>query len=115
MTGVVYRAIGEVGDALTILDASRRTYAGLSRDGQYWHLIAPFAGVEGVLVCTCKGGRTHGRCWRMHQAIAFEAGDARQASPAFARPSWARASLDAGVASFDAPVGAGHSVQAERG
>jgi len=114
-SGVVYRAIGEVGDALTILDAGRRTYAGLSHDGTYWHLIAPFAGVDGELVCTCKGGRMHGRCWRMDQAIAFEAGDARQASLPFARPVWARQALDAGIATFDAPAGAGEMVEASRG
>lgn len=113
----MYRAIGNdvPADALTILDARRRTYAALSHDGTYWHLISPFAG-DGELVCTCAGGRQHGRCWRLDQAIAFEAGDARQASPALI-PSWhlPRASLDAGTAVFDAPEGAGHSVQAERG
>jgi len=121
MTTIVYHSIGQgaPADALTILDAERRTYAGLSHDGTYWHLIAPFAG-EGNLVCTCVGGRTHGRCWRMSQAIAFEAGDARQATHLLAPPAWQgpdpRAELLAGVASFDAPVGAGGAgIQVERG
>jgi len=125
MTGVVHAPIGDVGDALTILDAGRRLYAALSRDGSYWHVVEPLqadvlgldAGVirpAGRLGCRCKGATFHGTCYRVEQAEAFEVGDLRQAAPILA-PDWARADLSAGVATFDAPVGAGEAVEAHRG
>src|SRR6185369_17638251 len=66
MTGVVHAPIGDVGDALTILDAGRRLYAALSRDGTYWHVVSPLQAdrldaegnvvrAAGALSCICKG------------------------------------------------------------
>lgn len=127
MTGIVHAPIGDVGDALTILDADRRFYAGLSRDGTYWHVIEPLQadvlGVDaevirpaGLLSCRCKGATFHGSCYRVEQAEAFEAGDARQATRALS-PDWLipRAALEAGSATFDAPAGAGDLQEAYRG
>jgi len=126
VTRVVHAPIGDVGDALTILDAGRRLYAALSRDGTYWHVVSPLQAdrldaegnvvrAAGALSCICKGATFHGTCYQQMNAEAFEAGDFRLAAPILAPPDWARADLSAGVATFDAPVGAGHAVQAERG
>lgn len=41
MTSLVYVGIAGHGDALVVLDASRRLYAGLSRDAGYWHVVHP--------------------------------------------------------------------------
>lgn len=128
---IVHAPIGAVGDSLTILDAERRLYAGLSREGDYWHVIEPLqvALVDGdgnvirpvgELACRCKGATYHaGTCYRANQAIAFEAGDAGQATHALTPPSWhapdPRAALEAGAAVFDAPVGAGDAVESYRG
>jgi hypothetical protein len=113
MTGIVHRPIGPVGDALVVLDAARRTYAALSRDESYWHLISPLP-VDlvdadgtvirrvGTLTCTCAGGTFRNECWRTKQATAFEAG---QGLP---DPAWL-------AEGFDAPAGAGEEVQASRG
>lgn len=81
----------EAGNGLVVLDADRRTYAGLSRDGTYWHLIQPASEATvkaleyedanglrvqpvalGQLICTCAGGRFHRHCYRTEQAEAFE-------------------------------------------
>jgi hypothetical protein len=76
----------DVGQALVVLDEGRRLYAALSRDGSYWHVVQPgfeltdgdgnVVRAEGELVCSCKGGTFHGRCYRIDQAKAFEAGRA---------------------------------------
>ena len=87
MSGLVHRPIGPVGDALVVLDADRRLYAGLSRDGAYWHAVHPApvdladanGGVvrrAGELVCTCKGSAFRGTCYRTAQAEALEGGQA---------------------------------------
>lgn len=124
MNGIVHAPIGDVGSALAVVDASRRLYVGLSHDGSYWHVVSPYVpdhpdGETYELTCTCAGGRYHGRCWRLDQAVAFEAGNASAAALPFSRPDWLgpdpRAELLAGRASFDAPAGAGELVEASRG
>lgn len=86
MSGLVFRAIGAVDGALVVLDAARRLYAGLSRDGAYWHAVHPAAvdlvnadgaviRAAGQLVCGCKGSAYRGTCYRVEQAEAFEAGN----------------------------------------
>lgn len=113
MNGIVHRPIGPVDMNLVVLDASRRTYAALSRDRSYWHLIHPLpvdlvdadgAVIRrvGSLTCTCAGGSFRGECYRTKQAAAFEAG---QGLP---DPAW----LSEG---FDAPAGAGEAQEAFRG
>lgn len=108
MTGLVFRPIGPVGDDLVVLDANRRLYAGLSRDGAYWHAVhpAPVAMVNsdgatvrdaGQLVCTCAGSAFRGTCYRVEQAEAFEG--ARPGTPFIT----------------DSPWGAGEAVEASRG
>jgi len=83
MSGLVHRPIGPVGGDLVVLDATRRLYAGISRDGAYWHVVHPAATDlvnndgeivrrEGELVCTCKGSAFRGRCYRVEQGEAFE-------------------------------------------
>lgn len=112
--GIVHAPIGEVGDALVVLDASRRLYAGLSRDGGYWHVVGPsqvdaidadgnVVRPAGSLECRCKGFTFHGSCYRANQAEAFEAGQADRA----AAPAW--------MQDDDSPVGAGEMVEASRG
>jgi hypothetical protein len=113
MNGIVHRPIGPVDMNLVVLDASRRTYAALSRDRAYWHLVHPLP-VDlvdpdgtvvkrvGALTCTCGGGIYRGTCYRVAQAEAFEAG---QGLP---DPAW----LTEG---FDAPAGAGDRQEAPRG
>ena len=108
MSGLVYRPIGRVGADLVVLDVNRRLYAGLSRDGAYWHAVHPAATDlrnaddlvvrrEGQLVCTCKGSAFRGTCWRTQQAEALEAGRADS------------------LAWLDAADGAGEAVEAFRG
>lgn len=82
----------ELKNGLVIFDEARRTYAALSRDGSYWHVIQPateatakafeYVGDDGLtvrpvesgqLICTCAGGRFHRHCYRLDQAEAFEA------------------------------------------
>ena len=113
MTRLVHLAIPFEPDTLVILSAGRRTYAALSRDGSYLHVVQPVQ-VElvaedgtvlqrvGQLTCSCKGGEYRGTCWRTKQAAAFEAG---QGLP---DPAWL-------AEGFDAPVGAGEEVEAARG
>ncbi len=122
MSGLVYRPIGDVDD-LVVLDATRRTYAGLSTSGDYWHLIQPARpddprvgdGLErraGELVCTCAGGTYRGTCWRTKEAEAFEAGIPRENAPVPGQVDLAE--LEA-ASWFDAPAGAGEAVEAFRG
>lgn len=114
MTGVVYRSLGDIGEALVVLDGTRRVYVAASRDGSYLHVIHPrgfeqldgdgnVVGAAEDLVCGCKGGTFHGTCYRLQQAVAFEAGEADRA----AAPAW--------MQDYDAPVGAGELVEASRG
>lgn len=113
MAGLVHRPIGPIGDALVVLDASRRLYAGLSRDQTYWHAVHPLSvdliaedgtvvARVGALTCTCAGGQYRGRCYRVAQVEAFEAGQG------LADPAWL-------AEGFEAPVGAGETVEAFRG
>lgn len=112
--GLVFASIAAQTGALIILDAGRRLYAGISRGDDYWHVVSPsqvdqidldgnVVRAAGFLACICKGFIFHGRCYRSEQAEAFEAGQADQA----AMPRWA--------GDYDAPVGAGESVEASRG
>lgn len=87
MRGPVFSPI-HVGSAqLHILSHQFRLYVGLSRGGEYLHVIAPrqtesfdadgnVVQPAGALACNCKGGVWHGDCWRLRQAIAYEAGEA---------------------------------------
>jgi hypothetical protein len=125
MTNVVYRSIGDIGGDLAVLDAERRLYVGLSRDGSYYHVVEPLQAdiVEGIdndvirpagaLACRCKGGTFRGVCYRVTEAEALEAGDVKP----FASPDWLepRVIADEGTATFDAPAGAGDLVEAFRG
>ena len=127
MAGLLWIPIGAVGDPLIVLDAERRTYAGLSREGDYYHLVRPIRDdepgvaegnvVAGELTCCCAGAIYHGRCYRIDEARAFER--SLVSVPRDQRPSWAgpdpRAALLAGAATFDAPAGAGDSVESFRG
>lgn len=70
MSGLVFRPIGPVGDALVVLDAHRRLYAALSHDGAYWHVVSPDEG--GILGCSCAGARFRGTCWRLEEAKGYE-------------------------------------------
>lgn len=63
-------------------DLRRRTFAALSRDGSYYHLVHPVAADDfrvtredstvkpGDLVCECAGGRNRGTCYKTKEAIA---------------------------------------------
>lgn len=122
--GLRYLQIAPEGDELVCLDAERRLYAGLSRDRTYWHIIQPLPledprvgdGLRkaGELGCTCPGGVYHGRCYRVGQAEAFEAGRL------MLTPVQARGQIGMDEAAgpdwlYDAPVGAGEAVEAFRG
>lgn len=127
MTRVVSIAIADLDDALVIVDALRRVYLGASRDGSYLHVIRPARSTDlrvvegraavGDLICDCIGSSTHGRCYRQIEAVAWEKAD----HAGLRRPDWLgpppdpRAELEAGSATFDAPVGAGEAVEASRG
>ena len=85
MTGLVYVQIAGHGTSLVVLDAARRLYAGLSRDGAYWHVVTPaiedMVNAEnavirsaGQLTCRCRGGLYRGTCYRTAEAEAFESG-----------------------------------------
>lgn len=138
--GIVHAPIGDIGNALAVIDAGRRVYVGASRDGSYLHVIHPrgFQQVDGDgnvvgesydLVCTCKGGTFHGTCYRLTQAQAFEEPPLSDDLPVWHRAiaptvAPAPAPLVDAVAKtvipprprdFDAPVGAGESVEASRG
>lgn len=68
---------------LVLFDVERRTFLGLSSDGTYYHHVTPATPdmwvvrqgkrQAGQLTCvTCEGGRTHGWCYRVIEAEAFE-------------------------------------------
>ena len=113
MMRVIHVAIPFDPDAFVILSMARRTYAALSHDGVYLHVIQPRA-VDlvdangtvlervGELTCSCLGGIYRGTCWRTKQAVAFEAGRG------LPDPAWL-------AEGFDAPVGAGEAVETFRG
>lgn len=82
-SGLVFAPLDDRSSALVILDARRRVYAGLSRGGDYWHLISPSqyeirdedgnpTRNVGDLFCTCKGGTFRGTCYRTKEAEVFE-------------------------------------------
>ncbi|MEW6223218.1 MAG: hypothetical protein AB1627_01175 [Chloroflexota bacterium] len=116
MSGLVFRPIGPVEGALVVLDADRRLYAGLSRQGDYWHVVSPaledMANADGAvirragqLICRCRGGLFRGTCYRVEQAEAFEAGQASRFESV--PPDW--------LVGLDSPFGAGEAVEASRG
>lgn len=85
MTRIVHVGLDDLDDALIVLSARRRAYAGISRDGSYFHLVHPtpidmvnadnaVVRSAGQLVCTCKGSAFRGRCYRVDEGEAFEAG-----------------------------------------
>lgn len=123
---IIHLPVPLTSDTLVVSSARLREYLGLSRDGGYLHHVRPARLEEpivgegkrnaGALTCDCRGGQVRGFCYWVERAEQFEK------SHLFGRPAWARAALDAGVATFDipsagfdAPAGAGHDVQAERG
>lgn len=96
-------------DDLIAVDVARRLYIGLSRDRSDYHVIQPARAAHplvkdgavevGALVCTCPAGTYSGHCYRLEQAVAFEAATATlDAAPE--PPGW---------------NGAGASVEAARG
>lgn len=100
MSGLVHRPLLLEGPELVVLDARRRLYAGLSRDGSYVHVVYPaaldIAGQDGAVVrrageltCMCKGAWYRGTCYRVEQAEAFEANDAQAFIAASADPALA--------------------------
>jgi hypothetical protein len=115
MAKVVLSPIGHVdADTLVVLDASRRIYAGLSREGDYWHLIQPARledprvgdgiRIAGQLVCSCPGGIYRGSCYYVRRAEALEG-----TTEADQGPTWLPRE------GLDDPAGAGDLVQASRG
>lgn len=126
MTAVVSVPIGGLGDAIVVLDRERRLYAAQSRDGSYWHVVSPLQAdrldadgnvvrAAGELSCICKGATFHGTCYLVMTAQAIERADASGITrPPELGPD-PRAAIEAGVATFDAPAGAGEMVEATRG
>lgn len=119
MTRVAWAPIAVEPETLVILDATRRLYAGLSRDSSYYHVVQPtqFPLIDlesgevlrpaGTLACTCRGFTSHGHCYQATAAIAFEGELADQA----AMPTMFREP----VMGLDNPAGAGEMVEAARG
>jgi hypothetical protein len=99
MSAVVSAPIAVPPDTLVVLDAERRLYVGLSRDGSYYHLIRPLRpedyrvreelGKAGQLACDCVGFSSHGHCYQAALAIAHE-GRARDEAAA---PKWMRRAI----------------------
>lgn len=95
MTGIAWAPIGQITDHLVVIDATRRLYAGLSREGDYWHVIQPVRiddrriddtrRIVGQLSCSCNGGVYRSTCYRVEQAEAFEAG---RMGPFVDGPDW---------------------------
>jgi hypothetical protein len=110
VTRVAWSPITVPPDTLVSLDADRRLYAGLSRDGSYYHLIRPLrdgdyrvrheGGIIGALACDCVGFSTHGKCYQASAAIALEAELADQAAmpEIFRRPVAAETELEKAAA-----------------
>lgn len=97
MTRVTWAPIKVEPETLAVLDAGRRLYVGLSRDGSYYHVITPthfdltdqddvVIRPAGTLECRCRGFQAHGHCYQTAAAIAFEGQQADQA----AAPTWLR-------------------------
>lgn len=126
-TNVVSLPIDGLGGSIIVLSRARRLYVAASRDLSYFHVIRPARPTDqrvvegraqvGDLICDCIGSATHGRCYQQMNAEAIERADASGITrPAELGPDPdPRAALDAGSASFDAPVGAGEMVEASRG
>lgn len=84
-TGPVFVPIHVEGPRLHVLSAQFRVYVGLSREGDYLHVVSPAVALhdqdgnvvrpDGALACTCKGATYHGSCYRLKQAQAHERGD----------------------------------------
>lgn len=85
MTAVAYSHVSIEPDTLLVVDAARRSYLGLSRDGKYLHHVRPARkddptvgdGLvrEGDLTCDCAAGRFgHHECYWTKRAMELEAG-----------------------------------------
>lgn len=82
---IVHVGVGAMPNTLVVLDAKRRTYAGLARGGDYWHLLRParlddpLVGdgkrAVGELLCSCVGAAYGHMCYWTQLATALEAGD----------------------------------------
>lgn len=96
MTPIAFAPLAAAPEALVVLDATRRLYAGLNHEGTAWHVIQPAQvwdprvadGLRkvGQLVCTCQGGTFHGSCYRTKQAEDLE----RRMADEDAAPAWLR-------------------------
>lgn len=106
MKGIAWAPLGHLKTDLVVLDADRRLYAGLARDGSYYHVVQPARRDDprvgdglrraGQLVCSCNGGMFRGTCYRVEEAERFEAH--------MDGPVW-----------LESPAGAGEAVEAFRG
>lgn len=84
MTRVVDRSIDVPAFELVVASKQHRVYLGLSRDGEYAHVIAPAVELTdgdgnvirpaGALACNCRGGTYHGHCYQLARAVAYEEG-----------------------------------------
>jgi hypothetical protein len=131
VSGLVYRSLGEVGEALVVIDAARRLYVGLSRDGSYHHVVHPtpidmvnadnaVVRSAGQLVCTCKGSAFRGTCYRTAEAESFEAGrlapiHGPDCDADLRRNGCVCTDALAWLDGNDSPAGAGEAVEAFRG
>ena len=98
---IVSLGIEPRGEVLYVLNASMRSYLGLSRDAEYFHAIRP-ARLEdpvvgdgkrlvGELLCSCAGGTFGQRCYWTKLAIELETGDRgilMDSVPALPGPAW---------------------------
>jgi hypothetical protein len=125
VTRIVHVPIEVPPETLVVLDAPRRLYVGLSRDGSYYHVLQPtqFDLVDhdtdevlrpaGTLACTCRGFTSHGHCYQATAAIAHED---REAMPAALREAnSAEVRHERLTYGLDNPAGAGEAVEAARG
>jgi hypothetical protein len=132
MTAIYVAALPLEPNTLIVVSHRFRSYIGLSRNGLYVHHMRPVREDEalvvdgrrepGALTCDCNGGQFRGTCYWVERAEALEAANpdafrTRLAAPILDRPAWApaRAAIDAGSATFDAPAGAGDLQEAYRG
>lgn len=106
MTGPVHAPIHVEGPQIHVLSARFRLYVGLSRSGEYLHVVSPqielldqdgnVVRAAGTLGCTCKGATYHGHCYRQKQAEALERGEAdvdawlRDAAPGEAQEAYGK-------------------------
>jgi len=105
MTRLIVSPIEVPPDALVCVDLERRVYLGLSRDGDYLHLVHPrgfeqlgedgeVVGLATDLVCTCRGSIFQGKCYQTERAVAIEA--ELDAPPTPAEVAWFGAGVEAG-------------------